>query len=292
MAPLIVICGQTATGKSALALELAERYDGEIICADSRTVYQGMDIGTAKPGPEDRERVPHWGLDLVSLNERFTAADFKVYAFEAMRDITERGKVPIMAGGTGLYIDAVIYDFQFRDPGDPDTRLDLQGQTVEELQRRILEMGLELPENERNPRHLVRVIETGGAVSRRGDLRPNTVIMGLQTDREQLEPRIRERVEKMVDAGLVEEVRRLSTQYGWDAPGLQTIGYAEWKKYLEGNRNLEETIALVVKNTVGLAKRQRTWFKRNSSIHWLKHEQNNREKLEEAVALVTTVLNK
>jgi tRNA dimethylallyltransferase len=290
--PLIVICGQTATGKSGLAMDLANKVNGEIICADSRTVYRGMDIGTAKPSAEDQKRVPHWGLDLVSLSERFTAADFKAYANNVIHDIYGRGRIPVMVGGTGLYIDSVIYDYDFRAPGEAGLREELSRLSVDELQERVSAMGLELPMNDRNPRHLIRVIETDGEVSRRGELRPDTLIMGLQTDREDLEPRIRARVEEMVQQGLVDEVRRLSEEYGWEAPGMQTIGYAEWREHTEGTRSVYETVDLVVKNTVGLAKRQKTWFRRNKSIHWLNMSGNNRERLAEAVALTTTLLNK
>lgn len=292
MAPLIVICGQTATGKSALALKLAERYHGELICADSRTVYRGMDIGTAKPTPEERAQIPHWGLDLVSLDERFTVADFKVYADDVIEDIAARGKLPIIVGGTGLYIDAVIYDYQFRDMESPGLRRDLQGQTVEELQGRIRSMGLELPENARNPRHLIRIIETGGAVAHRSDLRPGTIIIGLQTNTDELQERIKNRVEQMIENGLVDEVRQLGAKFGWDAAGLQAPGYRAMREYLESIKTLDEAKAQFVKNDLDLAKRQRTWFKRNNSIHWLNHKHSDREKLAEAVALVTTVLNK
>ena len=112
--PLVVIAGPTASGKTALAIRLAERYDGEIICADSRTIYKGMDIGTAKPSAEEQARVPHWGLDIVEPGERFTVADFKAYAERKIQEIRERDRIPFLVGGTGLYIDAVIFDFQFK----------------------------------------------------------------------------------------------------------------------------------------------------------------------------------
>ena len=114
--PLVVIAGPTASGKTALAIRLAERYDGEIICADSRTIYKGMDIGTAKPSAEEQARVPHWGLDIVEPGERFTVADFKAYAERKIQEIRERDRIPFLVGGTGLYIDAVIFDFQFKSP--------------------------------------------------------------------------------------------------------------------------------------------------------------------------------
>src|SRR5688500_6881598 len=116
--PLIVIVGPTASGKTALSIEIAKQYNGEIICADSRTVYKGMDIGTAKPTPEERQGIPHWGLDLVQPNEDFSAADFKVYALQKIIEIRARNRTPILVGGTGLYIDAVIFDYEFGSPVD------------------------------------------------------------------------------------------------------------------------------------------------------------------------------
>ena len=133
MAPLVVIAGPTASGKTALAIELAEKFGGEIICADSRTIYKYMDIGTAKPSAEDRARVPHHGIDLVEPGEDFSAADFKFYALGMIADIRARGKVPFLVGGTGLYIDAVVYDYQFGPKADPVQREILESMTLEQL---------------------------------------------------------------------------------------------------------------------------------------------------------------
>src|SRR5262245_27832773 len=123
--PLVVIVGETGSGKSALALELAERFNGEIICADSRTVYKGMDVGTAKPSPEDRQRVRHYGLDVVEPGEGFSAHAFSLLAQAAIHEIAARGKLPILAGGSGLYVDAVLYGFQFRPKPEPALRSSL-----------------------------------------------------------------------------------------------------------------------------------------------------------------------
>jgi tRNA dimethylallyltransferase len=286
--PLIVIVGETASGKSALAMELAEQYNGGIICADSRTIYKEMDIGTAKPGPAERKRVPHYCLDLVRPDERFTVADFKQHALRAIDDIAGRGKLPIMVGGTGLYIDAVLYDFQFRPPSDPVERLRLQAMTVEELQQELTDKGIPLPENSRNPRHLVRTLETGGAVSVRKELRPNTLVLGLKVERELLAERIQARVGQMVGQGFADEVRQVSQKYGWDAPALQAPGYKAFRGYISGMADLDEAKAAFVKNDLQLAKRQRTWFKRNNSVHWF----DNGGNLTNFVELVTTLVNK
>ncbi len=282
--PLIVIVGETASGKSALAMKIAERFGGEIICADSRTIYKGMDIGTAKPSTEDRARVPHRLLDVVAPNEAFGAADFKRLASAAIEDIAARGKVPLLVGGSGLYVDAVVYDFQFREPSDPVRREALQKLSIEELQSSLRKAGIPLPENARNPRHLVRALETDGQEPTRGELRPNTLLLGLSIEREVLKENVARRIEQMFVTGFVDEVRMLVAKYGVSTQALQAPGYKEILDYLDGRMSLNEAKAGVMRGHLQLAKRQRTWFKRNKSIHWCKTD--------EVVDLVTTFLNK
>lgn len=287
---LLVIVGATATGKSALATRLAERFGGEILCADSRTVYRGMDIGTAKPSAADRAHVPHYGLDLVGPDEPFTVADFKEYADRTIAEIAERGKLPIMVGGSGMYIDAVLYDYDFRLAAEPDLRAELSGLSVEELQSRIAEMGLELPADPLNPRRLMRVIESGrvpsGADRERG-IRADTLVLGLDVEMETLELRIADRLDDMLEAGLVEEARALAERYGWEVQAMQAPGYRELREQILGVQELEQARQLIIKDTRALAKRQKTWFRRNKSIHWLATE----DKVAEAVDIATTLLN-
>lgn len=285
--PLIVIVGETASGKSALGLELAERFNGEIICADSRTVYRGMDIGTAKPSAADQRRVRHHCLDVADPDERFTAADFKRLALEAIDDIQSREKLPIMVGGTGLYIDAVLFDYQFRQAADPEKRAVLNQLTVDELQAKLVEQGIKLPENARNPRHLIRALETNGQISERQPLRENTLILGLRVDRDVLTRRIHDRIDAMVGEGLVDEARRLGETYGWDLDAMLTTSYQPFKEYLNGTVTLDAAKDLFARSDLQLAKRQRTWFKRNNSIHWLA----NRDNIAESVELTTTFLH-
>ncbi len=253
MEPLVVVVGETASGKSALGMELAQRFNGEIICADSRTVYKGMDVGTAKPSPKDQAKIPHHLLDVVLPNQKFSAAEFKKLAMGAIKDITSRGKLPIMVGGTGLYVDSVLFDFQFNPKGqrDPD-----------------------------NPRHLLKADQT-----RQNKLRSNTLVIGLEVEREELKQRIKDRVESMFDKGLPDEVAGLVKKYGLGCEALSAVGYKELQPYLNSEQNLAETKHLIVQNTLNYAKRQRTWFKRNISII-------HPSSLDEAVALVTTFLNK
>lgn len=266
--PLLVIVGETASGKSALALSAAEALHGEIICADARTIYEGMDIGTAKATTLERAGVPHHLIDAVRPDQYFSAAQFKQLADEVIEDVAARGKLPILVGGTGLYVDAVVYDFEFRPAADPVERERLNNMSVEELQNEVLEKGLPMPENRQNKRHLTRVIETNGMPAQRHPLRENTLIVGLSLPREVLEERVRRRIDTMLVLGFAEEVRRLSEQYGWDAPGLNAPNYKAFRPYLEGEMSLEEAKEHFVKNDLNLAKRQRTWFKRHSDIVW------------------------
>ncbi len=282
--PVIAIVGETASGKSALALDLAQRFDGEIICADSRTVYRGMDIGTAKPSAAERALVTHYLLDVVDPDEHFTAAQFKRLAEAAIADITARGKLPFIVGGTGLYVDAIMYDFSFLPPADAAVRAEFEQKTVEELQDMLIERGLPLPANARNPRHLVRALETGCARPARSPLRPGGLMLGRQIDRDELKANIVRRVDRMLAAGLIHEVKHLADRYGWDAPGLRAPGYHTFRLFLSGDEDEAAAKQRLIQEHVHLAKRQRTWFKRNSDIHYL-------SKNAEYVDLITSHLN-
>ncbi|HVV66643.1 MAG TPA: tRNA (adenosine(37)-N6)-dimethylallyltransferase MiaA [Candidatus Saccharimonadales bacterium] len=286
--PLVVIIGETASGKSELALALAECFGGEIICADSWTVRRGVDIGTAKPDSEDRARVPHHLLDVVEPCGDFTAAVFKDLANDAIRDIASRGKLPVMAGGTGLYIDSVLYDYGFLPAGDRAARERFNSMTVTGLLARIKEQGIELGDVDiRNKRRLIRLIETNGELPQKKQLRSNTRIIGLKTERERLKDRIERRTDAMIAAGLEDEVRGLAEQYGWGCEALKGVGYAEWHDYFDGSQTLYETRQKIIKATLDLAKRQRTWFKRNKSIHWVDTPVNEQDIIDE----ITTFLN-
>jgi tRNA dimethylallyltransferase len=273
MPPLLVIVGPTASGKSKLALDMAERHNGEIICADSRTVYTGMDIGTAKPSLKDQARVKHHLLDITTPNKYFNASDFQQLANQAIDDITDRGKLPILVGGSGLYVDGVIFDFKFLPPVAQAERERLNKMSIEELQAEITEKGYEMPENSKNPRYLMRTLERAGAEPERGEVRQNTLIIGLQPDIKVLKGRITKRVSEMINAGLVDETKDLATKYGWDAPGLLSTSYKVLKSYIKGDATLEESKAQFIQNDMHFAKRQKAWFKRNPHIQWF--EDNN-----------------
>lgn len=235
--PLLVIVGPTASGKSALAMDLAERLNGELICADSRTVYKGMNIGTAKPSEEERRSIPHHLLDVVEPDQTFTVADFKMLANSAIKDISERDKLPIMVGGSGMYVDSVLFDYEFAPAG---TSRDAT-----------------------NPRHIDSEYRHD-----KKPLRENTLIVGLDVPREVLRERISRRVDAMIQAGFLKEVKRLTADYP-DSRALLAPGYNAFSEHLAGHLSEAEAKALFIRNDMNLAKRQMTWFRRNKSIHWL-----------------------
>lgn len=274
---IIVIVGETASGKSTLALQLAQQYNGEIICADSTTVRREASIGTAKPTPEEQKLVPHHVLDVIGPDDEFSAAQFKDLTNAAIDDIAERGKLPIVVGGTGLYINGLIYDYGFRKPvAGADSRHKLNAMSHNELLARIAELGLNTAGiDTNNDRRLIRFIETGGEQPARQELREQTLMLGLATDRQTLDERISARVDAMLERGLKQEVQALADAYGWDCEALKAVGYSQWQDHFAGIQTLPETRQAIIKATRDLAKRQRTWFKRNKSIQWLQTPINN-----------------
>jgi len=284
--PLIVVVGETASGKSALAAELAKQLNGEIICADSWTVRKEVNIGTAKPSEEEQKLIAHHLLDIVDPCEDFTAAVFKRMAIEKIDEIASRDKLSIMVGGTGLYIDGVLFDYGFLPAGPKEQRQELNLMTISELleltkKRKLKTDSIDI----RNKRRIIRLIETAGQSPSQGKLRPNTLIIGLKTEPETLKQRTQQRVGQMIGQGLEAEVKALSDKYGWSCEALKGIGYKEWQGYFNGEYNLEEVVQKIVRATDQLAKRQRTWFKRNKSIQWVKNQAD-------AVDLATQFLNK
>ena len=268
MAPLVVITGPTASGKTGLALSLAERFNGEIICADSRTIYKGMDIGTAKPTAEEQSRVPHHGLDVALPGERFTAKDFQLLARRAIEDIRSRGKVPFLVGGTGLYIDAVVLDFTWPEQvGDPSGFEDL---TIEQLHALINEQHLPMPVNERNPRHLINtLVRVNGAGKAQSAPDADTIVVAIATEKELLRARIEQRAELMFESGVIEEAQRLGERYGWSSEAMSSNIYPIIRRMLAGELTRQEAIQLFVQRDWRLAKRQLTWLRRHDYVRWL-----------------------
>ena len=272
--PVICIVGPTATGKTDLAIRLAQRFGGEIICADSRTVYRGMDIGTAKPTDEEKAAVPHHLLDLVEPDQTLGAAEFKKLAEIAIADISARGRVPFLVGGSGLYVDAVVFDYKFPPAADQSLRIELEKLTNEELRSRLEKTDPEAyaAVDLANRRRLIRAIETAGVVKNRMTEVPlNFFMLGLDLNKEIIQKRLELRVEKMLGEGLFDEVRQIGEQFGWEAEALQAPAYRAFKTAVLGQKSAAEAAADFVRADLLLAKKQRTWFKRNSAINWLQN---------------------
>jgi tRNA dimethylallyltransferase len=182
-----------------------------------------------------------------------------------------------LVGGSGLYVDSVLYGYEFNEPADPDTRKRLNGLSIEELTMELNTQGIPLPENRLNKRYLIRALETGGTRNVDKKLREHTLVLGLQPVRDDLDLRIAQRVERMFEAGLENEVSILSSRYSFELESMKGIGYREFKDYLSGHASLDETKQRIIHSTRQLAKKQRTWFKRNSSIHWVANHAQARE---------------
>lgn len=268
--PLVVIVGPTASGKTALAIEVAKKFDGEIICADSRTIFKGMDIGTAKPTPAEQTAAPHWGLDLVNPGESFSAADFKSYAQQKIAEIRSRGKIPFLVGGTGLYVDAVVFDYQFGAKVDLELRQKLEKRTIEQLQEYCHKNNLKLPENKLNRRFVMRAIEQSGInTSRRAQPIDNCIIVGIATEKSTLLARIASRTEQLFEDGVVQEATLLGEIYGWEGQAMSGNIYPLINRYLKHGATLAEIKEKFTTLDWRLAKRQLTWLRRNQFIEWL-----------------------
>ncbi len=284
--PLLVVAGPTAVGKTALAIELARRLQGEIISADSMQVYRYLDIGTAKPTTPERAAVPHHLIDVVYPDERFTVFDYQERARAAILGIHERGKLPIMTGGTGLYIKAVLEDYAFsQSPANQEIRKALQRESRLQgnaaLDARLQAVDPEAAKriHANDTRRLIRALEyylaTGEPISRqwertrRQDSPYRPVRVGLYMSRTDLYERIEKRAESMIAAGLLEEVRGLlASGYSSDLKPLQSLGYRHMLNYLEKKWDWEQAVLLFKRDTRKYAKRQITWFRADPQITW------------------------
>jgi len=269
--PLIAIVGPTASGKSSLAMAVARKHGGEIIAADSRTIYRGMDIGTAKPTAADQAEIPHHLLDLVDPDQSYSAAEFKSDAEAEVEAIQSRGRLPVVVGGTGLYIYGLIYDYQFPAGAANDLRDELQklplGGLVERLQREDPEAAATI--DLQNPRRVIRAIETVGHPRQKAmQLNPKTLLVGLRPLEDQLNKQIVQRTYTMQQMGLASEVIKLIEKYGPETPAFHSPGYAEIIDFLAKRTTLEEAEELINLHTRQLVSRQLTWFKRNPEIQW------------------------
>ncbi len=267
--PVVVIVGPTASGKSALAMDIAERFNGEIICADSRTVYKGMDIGTAKPSTDDQRRVPHWGLDIVEPNDSYSVADFKKYADEKIVEIRKRGHVPLLVGGTGLYVDAVVFNYQFGPKANEKLRSKLQLMSLQELHDYCRKNSINLPENQKNKRYVIRQIEnTNHHIQKKSEPYYKNIIVGITTDKLLLRKRIEDRIEQQLQNGVVDEAIMLGKKYGWKSEAMKSNLYPLIHQYLNGSLTIEDLKAKAATADWRLAKRQMTWLRRNPFTYW------------------------
>ena len=269
--PLVVIVGPTASGKTSLAVRLAKEFGGEIISADSRAVYRGLDIGTAKPSVEDRQGVPHWGIDIADPDQRFTAVDFQRYASGMIDTIRARGRLPFLVGGTGLYIDSVLYGYEFpAGVDDLDRRERLMKLSLEELYRYCGENNIELPENTKNKRYVVNnILRNGTKLKRKNTILTNTIVVGIATEKSVLRSRIEQRASEMFKSDIVNEVRGLTDNYGWNSEAMTGNIYPLIHEYLEGRITEQEALRKFIVQDWQLAKRQNTWFRRGEHVVWL-----------------------
>ncbi len=267
--PVVFIVGPTASGKSDVAMQLARAHNGEIICADSRTIYRGMDILTAKPSAEDQRQITHWCLDLVNPGERWTVRDWQQVAKNAIADIHDRGKLPIIVGGTGLYVESLLYDFSFYSEQDDGGLDDVSTEELRKWAEAEFGEGAINKSTAANRRYLIRALRTHRLPHSTQDrtLGANVVLVGINPGREVLRARITSRVDDMVRLGLVEEVTQLSRQQiGGEA--ATAIAYKPIVEYLEGAIDLTEAKRLFVQGDLRLAKKQMTWFRRDHNIAW------------------------
>ena len=283
---VIVICGPTASGKTALSIELAKKINGEIVSADSMQIYKDMDIGTAKPTVEEMQGIEHYLIDFVPPDDRYSVADYKIDAKKAIKKILEKGKTPIIVGGTGLYVDSLIYEIEYPNiEFDENYRKELEEQVEKQgldklyEQAKIIDPQAIEKISKNDKKRILRVLEIYHATgktkteqeveSRKKEVEYDYKVFALNWDREKLYERINKRVDIMIEQGLIEEVKQISKKYNKFPTAMQGLGYKEVVEYLEGNCTKEEMIEKIKKETRHYAKRQLTWFRKNSQTIWL-----------------------
>ena len=298
MRKIIAVCGPTAVGKTKYAIEAAKAFGGEVVSCDSMQLYKYMDIGSAKPTAEELSQVPHHLVDLIDPADAFSVAEYQKLAREAIEDIFARGKVPVIAGGTGLYLNSILYDMDFSNAKqDQNLRLQLEKEAEEfgpeYLHNKLRELDSEAASriHPNNIKKVVRAIEGALSGDNIKDFKEcNTkvkdferILIGLTRDREELYDRINLRVDLLVEQGLFDEVKGLLDKGLTESDiSMKGIGYKEIIGYFNGKYTEDEAIDLIKKNTRHLAKRQITWFKRYEDIHWIdiSQYQNDEEAIE------------
>ena len=283
---VIVICGPTASGKTALSIELAKKIDGQIVSCDSMQIYKDMAIGTAKPDEEEKQGIKHYVMDFISPDQRYSVADFKKDATEAIEEILSNGKTPIVVGGTGLYVDSLIYGIEYKD-------INLDEDYRKQLEEKIKNGGLQLLYNQakkidpkamekispNDKKRIMRILEIYKATgktkteqeieSRKNEVKYDYRVFAINMEREILYERINKRVDTMIEKGLIQEVEQLRKKYNKFPTAMQGLGYKEVVKYLNNEYSKEKMIDTIKQETRRYAKRQLTWFRKNKNTIWL-----------------------
>ncbi len=286
---VIVICGPTASGKTALSIELAKQIHGEIVSCDSMQIYKDMNIGTAKPTIQEMQGIKHYLIGYVSPEKRYSVADYKRDAKNAIKEIIEKDKMPIIVGGTGLYLDSLIYEIEYQEIElDEEYRKNLEKEVEEQGLDRLYERAKQIDAkavekiSPNDKKRILRILEIYHATgktkteqeieSRKKEVEYDYKVYALNWDREKLYDRINKRVDIMIEQGLIEEVKQILDKYDTFPTAMQGLGYKEVVDYLKGNLTKEEMIEKIKMETRRYAKRQLTWFRKNKQTIWLNAE--------------------
>lgn len=291
---VIVICGPTASGKTALSIELAKKINGEIVSSDSMQIYKYMDIGTAKPTVGEMQGIKHYLIDLVEPNKRYSVAEYKIDAEKAIEEILKKGKIPIIVGGTGLYVDSLIYGIEYQDIKlDEEYRKKLEKIADEEGLQKLYEKAKQIDSkamekiSPNDKKRIIRVLEIYKATgktkteqeieSRKNEVKYDYHVFAINMEREKLYERINKRVDIMIEQGLIEEVQEVLQKYKEFPTAMQGLGYKEVVEYIEGKTTKEEMIEKIKMETRRYAKRQLTWFRKNKQTLWLEGLEKTKE---------------
>jgi len=304
---LIVIVGPTAVGKTTTSIDLAKHFGGEVISGDSMQVYKGMDIGTAKISKEEMDDIPHHLIDIKQPNESFSVADFQSLAKKSMSTIYDKGNIPFIVGGTGLYVNSVIYDYDFSEASEDrafrdrlNNFADVHGNDALHEQLKNVDPQSYEQLHANNRRRVIRALEvhhvTGKPLTEQRNQEESTLydttVIGLTMDRDVLYDRINLRVDQMIDEGLIEEVSKLHEQGFSDCQSMQAIGYKEILEYIRGNVSVEAAISQLKQNSRRFAKRQLTWFRNKMDIQWYDMTIDREKKIKEIHAFLKDSFDK
>lgn len=279
MKKVIAVIGPTGVGKTALGVNLAKWLDTEIISGDSIQVYRGLDIGSAKVTPDEMQGIPHHLIDILPLESNYSVYDFQKQGREVMEKLHAKDKIPVIVGGTGLYIKSLLYDYTFETSSD-ENEVDYSSYTNEELYARLVEIDAESayfihPNNRKRVLRAIKIFDTHGKKKsdiekeQKHEMLYDAFIIGLTCDREIVYDRINRRVDIMVNNGLLDEINTLNKIPNvFDYQGMQGIGYKEFRKYCANEASLEETLEEIKKHSRQFAKRQYTWFNNQMDVHW------------------------